>query len=318
MKRLILLFLLLPAAAWCGFGMQIIDGPVVVPGDTTPPELSSLTIPADGDTLIMELTEVCNTGSGFDATDLALTHTSTGVTVTALASGNGTDTWTFTLSGTIYDGETVTATWPGTSNGIEDTAGNDLASFSSQAVTNNSTQSAPSASCSTPSVLVSSTAEDASTDIEEGYRQRGQSFDSGAGGLLCSVTIKIASEQLDTGESGTLTCRVRGGNCDMASVYDAIGTLVVNNGTTGEVTIDLSASNYTMPASETQYVIFDWSGNGVTYNSTSDDDINIYRSNTSQITGQYFYNDTNPGWNCETTSGIENYDLYLKVNVAGE
>jgi len=173
-------------------------------------------------------------------------------------------------------------------------------------------------SCSTPSVLVSSTVTNYGDYLQEGSRQRGQSFDSGAGGLLCSVTINIASNNLDTGESGTITVRVRGGECDVSSVYDASGTLVVEDGTTGEVTIDLSASEYTMPASETQYVWFDWSGEGVTYDNASDDGIDIYYSSTSQITGQYYYNDTSQGykWTCDST--VADYDLYLKVKVAGK
>jgi hypothetical protein len=64
-----------------------------------------------------------------------------GAVTASYSSGSGSNTFTYNLSRTVNSGETGTASYTQPGNGIEDTAGNDLASFSSQAVTNNSTQS---------------------------------------------------------------------------------------------------------------------------------------------------------------------------------
>ena len=106
--------------------------------DTTPPTKSSLTIPSAGTTLLLGLSESCSIGSGGNG---GLTLSMSGGAVTAsYSSGSGSDTFTYNLSRTVNSGETGTASYTQPGNGIEDTAGNDLASFSSQAVTNNSTQ----------------------------------------------------------------------------------------------------------------------------------------------------------------------------------
>jgi hypothetical protein len=70
-----------------------------------------------------------------------LTGCSGGATTLTYASGSGGTSLTFNVSRTVLEAETGCVnsyTQPG--NGIEDLAGNDLASFSNQAVTNNSTQ----------------------------------------------------------------------------------------------------------------------------------------------------------------------------------
>lgn len=108
--------------------------------DTTAPTVSSRTIPTGGTTLVVVHSEIVTHGAGGNG---GHTLAATGGAVTAAyASGAGTNTLTYNLSRTIASGETVTHSYTQPGNGVEDAAGNDLATFSAQAVTNNSTQSA--------------------------------------------------------------------------------------------------------------------------------------------------------------------------------
>lgn len=105
--------------------------------DTTAPTVSSRTIPAAGTTIVIVHSEVVSIGAGGNG---GLTLSASGGAVTATySSGAGTATLTWTLSRTVNSGETVTASYTQPGDGIEDASGNDLASFSGQSVTNNST-----------------------------------------------------------------------------------------------------------------------------------------------------------------------------------
>lgn len=105
--------------------------------DTTAPTVVSRTIPEAGTTLVIVHSENVSIGAGGNG---GLTLSASGGAVTATySSGAGTATLTWTLSRTVNSGETVTASYTQPGSGIEDTAGNDLASYSTQSVTNNST-----------------------------------------------------------------------------------------------------------------------------------------------------------------------------------
>jgi hypothetical protein len=71
-----------------------------------------------------------------DATGFSISG-SVGATSITNVSGSGTATLTFTLNGTAANGETITLSYDDTSGNVADVAGNDLASFSNHAVTNN-------------------------------------------------------------------------------------------------------------------------------------------------------------------------------------
>jgi hypothetical protein len=140
MRRLLLILLII--APILGYAAGMGPGPGVKSysaGDVTPPEKTSLTIPSAGTTLLLGLSETCSIGAGGNG---GLTLSMSGGAVTAsYSSGSGSNTFTYNLSRTVNSGETGTASYTQPGNGIEDTAGNDLASFSSQAITNNSEQS---------------------------------------------------------------------------------------------------------------------------------------------------------------------------------
>lgn len=108
--------------------------------DTTPPTITSATINTDGDTLTLVFDEVVtvNTSTGFT---LGMSGGAAGLTYT---SGSGTNTLVYAITGrNIDDDETGTLDYATVANGIEDAAGNDLASTgeTDEAVTNNSTYS---------------------------------------------------------------------------------------------------------------------------------------------------------------------------------
>jgi hypothetical protein len=108
--------------------------------DETPPTVSSRVIPTSGTTFLMGFDEAVT----FAGAVPTLTGCSGGATTLSYVSGSGTASLTFSVSRVVLGEETGCVnsyTQPG--NGIEDLAGNDLASFSDQAVTNNSTQIAP-------------------------------------------------------------------------------------------------------------------------------------------------------------------------------
>jgi hypothetical protein len=107
--------------------------------DSTPPTITSATINTAGTQLTLNFDETVNANT---ANGLTLSAPAGGaVTVTGVASGSGTASVVFSLSRVIGIGETVTRTYVQPGNGIEDTAaGNDMANFTTQGVTNNSTQ----------------------------------------------------------------------------------------------------------------------------------------------------------------------------------
>lgn len=114
--------------------------------DVTAPTVSSANLAADGLELTIVLSEACTIGAG-GSTGFTLVATGGNAALT-YASGDTTDTFVFTSARALSSTETATLTYVQPGNGLEDAAGNDLASFSGQAVTNNSTVN------STPSDLL--------------------------------------------------------------------------------------------------------------------------------------------------------------------
>lgn len=107
-------------------------------GDTTAPTITGAAINGAGTTLTLTASEIVLAGSGGSA-GVALTASGGAVTATYSA-GSGSTSLTYTLSRTILNTETATVAYTQPGNGWEDAAGNDLATFSGTAVTNNSTQ----------------------------------------------------------------------------------------------------------------------------------------------------------------------------------
>jgi hypothetical protein len=102
--------------------------------DTTPPTVTGASIDTAGTTLTLTLSESCVLTGG-SASNFAL---STGQTLSALSVS--TTSATMTISPAVLSDATPTLAYTQPGNGIEDVAGNDLVTFSEQAITNNSTQ----------------------------------------------------------------------------------------------------------------------------------------------------------------------------------
>lgn len=106
-------------------------------GDTTAPTVSSATIATNGNSISLVFSEAVEFGAGGNG---GFTLATNGAAVTlSYSSGTGTDTLVYATSRTVSSTETLTRTYVQPGNGVQDAAGNDLASFSAQAVTNSST-----------------------------------------------------------------------------------------------------------------------------------------------------------------------------------
>ena len=109
--------------------------------DVTAPTWSSTTVAADGDTVTVVFSENLNdTALGGGEFDLDCDGAGGADNVLVYASGDGTATWVFTSTTTIESGETCNQDFDGAANEAEDDSGNDLADFTDEIVTNNSTQ----------------------------------------------------------------------------------------------------------------------------------------------------------------------------------
>ena len=108
--------------------------------DVTAPTFVSATLAANGLSLTIVLSEACTIGAG-GSTGFTLVATGGNAALT-YASGDTTDTFVFTSARALSSTETATIAYVQPGNGLEDAAGNDLASFSGVAVTNSSTQNA--------------------------------------------------------------------------------------------------------------------------------------------------------------------------------
>ena len=107
-------------------------------GDTTPPTVASASIGTDGTTVTVNFSETVVT-TGYDNGDFDLDCTSAGNGISLNSISGSGSSRTLTAATTINSGDTCNLDYTGGADEIEDTAGNDLATFSDTAVTNNST-----------------------------------------------------------------------------------------------------------------------------------------------------------------------------------
>lgn len=108
------------------------------------PTLSSATIGTDGDTWTFVFNEAVEFGAGGNG-GFAVTMTNAGTITLTYSSGSGSNTLVYTGDVTVQGDDTVASgldyTQPG--DGIENTSGYDLASFTGESVTNNSAVGPP-------------------------------------------------------------------------------------------------------------------------------------------------------------------------------
>ena len=106
--------------------------------DVTAPTLSTKTIAANGTTLTLAFNETVSIGAGGNGGWTI--SPSGGAATLAYSSGSGTSSLVYTISRPIQFNETATVSYTQPTDGVEDTTGNDLVTFSGSSVTNSSTQ----------------------------------------------------------------------------------------------------------------------------------------------------------------------------------
>lgn len=141
MKRLFLslLFIFLLTINAYSIGPLAITSPTPTGGDTTPPTLTSSTIPAAGTSISLLFNKAVRVGAGGNA-GWTITM-SGGASAMSYSSGSGSTTLVYTLARTILSNETGTIAYTQPGNGIEGNVADypDLATIASAAVTNSST-----------------------------------------------------------------------------------------------------------------------------------------------------------------------------------
>lgn len=167
--------------------------------DTTAPTLSSATLAANGTSLTLGFNESVSVGAGGNG-GFAITPSGGSATV-SYASGSGTTALVYTVSRALSSTETATIAYVQPGNGIEDAAGNDLASLSGYAVTNNSTQNAAPTDISLSGTTVYTT------------------------GGLNAVVGTLSATDADHGETYTYTLVAGTGDTDNASFNISGATL---------------------------------------------------------------------------------------------
>lgn len=141
MKRILTFFILLCFCPLLFAGQGYLpQGPTVAyteAADVTAPEVSTATIGTNGTSLTLAMSEtVTRSGGTFDVdcstagSDLTATY----------SSGSGSSSLVYTVGTTVNSGDTCNLDYNGAANGVEDGAGNDLASITDKSITNNSTQ----------------------------------------------------------------------------------------------------------------------------------------------------------------------------------
>lgn len=117
---------------------QIVEAIVAAAADSTAPELTGARIVEAGDRLELTFSEPVTAGvDGFN--DFLLTFTGGAVTAT-YSEGDGTITLLFDLSRTVFSSETGTMDFTAPADGVQDAAGNLLATITDNPVDNDSTQ----------------------------------------------------------------------------------------------------------------------------------------------------------------------------------
>jgi hypothetical protein len=196
---LTVLLMLIAPSVWAASAAMVAgaSGYVEAGGDVTAPTLSSITIGTNGTSWTFAYSENV---TGSPTSDLCGAYTAAMTTAGAItltyASGDGTNSVVCSGSPTVNSGDTVANggvdyTQPG--NGIEDAAGNDLASLTDKAVTNNSTQSA--AYC-TQRVTDSFTASDTTDMAARGWYEYSADWDIYTNRLRWINTTNYANSRL--------------------------------------------------------------------------------------------------------------------------
>lgn len=238
--------------------------------DTTAPTIQSLTINTAGDQITMALDESVVAGAdGFDDLTLSL---SGGAVTAAFSSGSGSANLVYDLGRTVLQGETGTGDYTQPGDGIQDSAGNLLATDTGVGVTNNSTQTGDVTAPTIQSATINTAGTQLTLALDENVVAGVDGFDdltlSLSGGAVTaaytsgsgsSSLVYNLSRTVEAGETGTADYTQPGDG-----IQDAAGNLLatdtgvaVTNNSTADVTAPQIQSVTINVAGDTATVAFD-------------------------------------------------------------
>lgn len=224
--------------------------------DATSPTLQSAVIDSNGTLFTLTLDEAASQGAGYDDSDLTLTCSGGAVTLTYSA-GDGTTTPDYSTSRTIEAGETCTVSFNGDANSLEDAVGNDVAAFTDESVTNNSSGDETAPQYSSSSIPTAGTS--ISVVFDENINRGGSYSDgdwtvSASGGAVTltyssgdgTTTLVLGtSRTIEAGETVTIAWAgtADGLEDDAGNDLAAVSARSVTNNSTADVTAPLFSSS---------------------------------------------------------------------------
>lgn len=311
--------------------------------DTTAPTVSSAVIDSAGTSLTITFTEPVNFGAGGNG-GFALSLSGAGLTY---ASGAGSSALVYSIARTIGSHETATLAYTQPGNGVEDESGNDLATFSGQSVTNDST-----ADTVAPTVT-SRTINSAGTQLSIGVSEAVTFGAGGNGGFAVTLSggaatlsyvsgdetstlVYALSRVVAPGETGTLAYTQPGNGVEDLAGNDLAtfsGQTITNNSSADVIaplllSVELEDDGETLMLTFSETVVFGAGGNGgftitpsggaatLTYDTGSGTDTLVYTTSrliASHETLTLSY--TQPGNGVEDESGNDLASLG-PINVA--
>ncbi|MDY6904073.1 MAG: hypothetical protein SWH61_05240 [Thermodesulfobacteriota bacterium] len=331
-------------------------GWTVTLNDPDVPMLSSATIGADGDTWTLVFTEAVNIGSGGSG-GFAITMTDAGVVELTYSSGEGSNTLIYTGDVTVQAGDTVASgldyTQPG--DGIENTTGFDLETFTGESIVNSSTVGPPALTVATLGADGMTWTFEFSRAVTIGTGGNGGfgieftaagvvalSYGSGDGTDTLTYTGDAIVERTDTVVDGLNYTQPGDGieaNDDGTDLTSFTDHAIVNNSALGDVPIsieqfdaqswnDVNAEDISWDAGDTVVVFCGcWGGDplGFSVNDGGDDYTAIsgsLESAGSASLGWFYQRKTSAGSGTVTftdSSGGSNYSIrtYVLAGIAG-
>ncbi|MGA1610183.1 MAG: SwmB domain-containing protein, partial [Candidatus Nanopelagicaceae bacterium] len=226
--------------------------------DVTGPAISSATVTSNGSSLELLFNETLSAttapANSFTVSRTLFGGSSDTITVSSLSSSGS--TVTLILASTIFAGDTVTVSYVDPSgsddtNALQDLVGNDVASFSNQSVTNNSTEK----QSQSPLTITSTTVaygDDLTLTTSGGSGTGTLTFDVDTGNCIiqgstlfsssvgnCTVTATKAADTNYLAESATAVITITSGS---ATLTIAFSSTTFTFGVTNPITVTVSAA----------------------------------------------------------------------------
>lgn len=162
--------------------------------EVTPPIITAASIGSNGTDLTLMFSEAVSVGAGGNA-GFAITLTRGPATLT-YASGDGTATYVYTINRVVDASEAATLDYVQPGNGIEDSLGDDLESFTGRAISNGSTQDA------IPPTLQSALLDEAGDELTLQFNENVTIGAGGNAGFTIDMSGGAATVTYSSGDGG--------------------------------------------------------------------------------------------------------------------